>query len=239
MEKTCARIVCIEDIENSRNISKNFSKQFCSPKGVILEEVNIIARVNGFSEENNKYYVILKDETGEVPVRLSEQNQTFGIENNDLLLIIGFLNIDKQKKYINPYLIKKIQENEEKTEKLRKLQIINFYNYIDKNSDIYKTNKEIYDKYENIKDETNKLEEKQDEPMQKSSSVLNPDNLNLKENLIHIIKKIDVNNNGVSYVDILDKFEKEQKEEAETIIDSLLDEGICYEPIAGRIKILE
>ena len=252
MEKNIARIVPIEEIEKSINISENFKKCFSTADGVILKEVNIIGKVIGYTK-NKKEYMRIKDETGECNVKIIQHSQSKNIDEEEVLLIIGFLDFDSQQKYIDPYIIKKIEENTDKRQELRRLEIIDFCNYIYKNSSLFSENKKKYEialekKHENKDIENKKSSDimtkennfdvnKAEEDKEKKKNMNDNEEIT-KENIIEIIKQLDVDDKGVSYVDILDKINKEQQETAETIIDSLLDEGLCYEPLAGKIKVL-
>ncbi|RLG14078.1 MAG: hypothetical protein DRN66_02920 [Candidatus Nanohalarchaeota archaeon] len=237
MEKNTARIVSIEDIEKSINISEDFKKCFVTPNGVMLEEVNIIGKAAGYID-NRKDYLRIKDETGECCVKMIWQNQTKNIDEETMLLVIGFLNFDGQRKYINPYIVKKIEENATQRCALRRLEIIEFCNYIHKNSGFFSENMKKYKKAHEKMLEKKQVDKKEPEKEDIEKSKGEKNNEVTKDRMIEIIKQLDAEDKGVSYVDILDKFSEEQREMAETVIDSLLDEGLCYEPLAGKIKVL-
>ena len=233
MDKNAAHVVSLEDIEKSVNISDNFKKCFVTPTGVELEEVNVIGVVAD-SPSNEKEYLLVKDKTGECYIKMIWQNQTKEIKEGTILHVIGFLNFNGQKKYINPYIVKKIEENPEERQKLRELEIIEFCNYIDKNKEKFSSNTE---KYKYVLEKI--MKGKKDEKAETIEHKENGDEKEITEiNIIDIIKQLDKEDKGVSYVDVLDKFSDEQREAVETVIYSLLDEGLCYEPIAGKIKVL-
>ena len=241
MEKSVARIVSLGDIEQSINISDGIKNTFVMENGVELIEVNVIGTIASYLEFEKKDYLCMKDECGEAYVKIIHSNQTIGTEEGDLIHVMGFLNFDGKRKYINPYIVKKIDENVKEREELRKLEIIKFNKYIDKNKEAFSSNKEKYKElHEKLIKEKEKPKTKTEEKTQTDDSKKenSPVSQITKNKIIEIIKEKDEEDKGVPYVDILDKFSDDERENVETIIDSLLDEGLCYEPIAGKIKVL-
>ncbi|MCK5176671.1 MAG: hypothetical protein KAQ92_03025 [Candidatus Aenigmarchaeota archaeon] len=242
MEKNVACIISLGDVERSINVSDGMKNLIIMENGVELCEVNVIGTIGSYLEFEKKEYICLKDESGETYVKIIHSNQTIGMEEGDLIHVMGFLNFDGKRKYVNPYIIKKIDENIKERGELRKLEIIKFHKYIDKNKEAFSLNKkkykELYEKLMKKKEEESKTKTEEKTQADDSKDKDSPVAQITKDNIIEIIKEKDKEDKGVPYVDILDKFRDEQRENVETIIDSLLDEGLCYEPIAGKIKVL-
>ncbi len=258
VERQTARKVRIKDIINGRWVKKggmepSYTITFYGEKISRVEVAGTV--VDTFTSENENFRTITVDDSTETirvkgfkPLetkstdeseanRIEKAMMSFDILNKikagEIVDVIGRVREYNDEMYIMPEFIKKINPHEEM---LIRLQITEKIAGVKKTGEIVSKLKEKYrdennlieyvkKNYSDIKEYWLKLSlNKSEEPVD--------DRLELRK---QIMKIIEVSSDGIKYKELLGKI-KGQDTDIEAVINDLLNEGICYEPMPGIIK---
>ncbi|MBN2101693.1 MAG: hypothetical protein JW716_02370 [Candidatus Aenigmarchaeota archaeon] len=258
VERQTARKVRVKDIVNGRWVKKegmvpSYAVTFYSEKVSRVELVGTV--VASFTSENENFRTITIDDSTETvrikafkPLESNSKDQSeanriekamksFDILNKvktgDLISIVGRLKEYNEEIYVMPELIRKITHKEELVHRLETAEKI---------AGVKKTGEIISKLREKYQDENNIVEYiKRTYPDIKDywiSLSLNKseepgdDRLELRK---QIMKIIEVSQDGIKYTELLSKI-KGHDTDIEAVINDLLNEGVCYEPMPGIIK---
>lgn len=217
--------------------------------GQKVSRVRVMAIViNKFVSNDSKYaFIVLEDGTESIRVKSFQDINLF--ENVKMGQIIDF--IGKVREYDNEiYLIPEVIRivEDPNIETLRKLEIMKVRKEVDKKRDIVIDNKNKFGSLNELKEELSKkygidegdvenllesegLKEEKTEEDKKEIDVDTARKIVLK-----VIEELD-KGEGVDYQMILEKSGLPQQV-TENGINELLSEGSCYEPRAGKVKVL-
>jgi len=258
IERQTARKVRIKDVVNGRWVKKegmepSYAITFYSEK---VSRVGIAGTVVAtFTSENENFRTVTVDDSTETirikafkppetgsddrseASRIEKAMKSFDVLNKiktgELVSIIGRLREYHDEIYIMPELVKKITHQEE---------IIHRLETAEKITGVKKTGELISRLREKYQDDNNIIEyikrtypdikeywislslNRSDEPRD--------DRLELRK---QIMKIIEVSADGIKYTDLLSKI-KGHDTDIEAVINDLLNEGVCYEPMPGIIK---
>ncbi len=258
IERQTARKVRIKDIVNGRWVKKDgmipsYAITFYGEKVSRLEVTGTI--VATFTSDNENFRTITIDDSSETirvkafkPLESSSDDQSEAnriekalksfdilnkIKTGDLVNIVGRIREYNEEMYIMPEMVRKITPQEETIFRLLTTEKISG---IKKTGEMISKLREKYEDddniveyikrtYPDIKDYWIKLSLNQaEEP--------GDDRLELRK---QIMKIIEVSSDGIKYTELLEKV-KGQDSDIEAVINDLLNEGICYEPMPGIIK---
>ncbi len=213
--------------------------------GLSVSRVHIIATVvNHYKSEDSKYaFITLDDGTGVVRSKAFQQDTKFleKIKKGDIVDVIGRIREYNDERYIVPEVVRVVDDYNMIT--LRKLEVKVFKNKFLKENPATTKQKEDSKKNEpekkkkDVKKAPEKQEtkpEKKKDPVKETKKPL--DDKEIRERVVKTIEVLD-DGEGVDYTDILKNVDLEDNL-IEKAIDELLSEGSCYEPRAGKIKVL-
>lgn len=243
--------VRIKDILTGKYITQEGFKPnyILTTYGQKVSRVRIMATViNKFVSNDNKYaFIVLEDGTESIRVKSFQDINL--LENVKMGQIIDF--IGKVREYDNEiYLIPEIVRivEDPNIETLRKLEIMKGKKERENKRKIIIDNKNKFGSLDELKEELSKkygiIEEDVDgaleseglkeEKTEEDKKEIDVDTA--RKMVLKVIEELD-KGEGVDYQMILEKSGLPQQV-TETAINELLSEGSCYEPRAGKVKVL-
>lgn len=241
MDISPSKKIRIKDI-----VERTCEKDDANTNYIRLEDGSRIFRVrilgtviNRFVSGDGKFAAITVDD-GTGTIRCKTFNDIRTIEKFDkghIVDIIGKIKNWNDETYIQPEAI--VKTDDPNMETLRKLEIARD---LEPSKRYTKEPEVVAEEAVTVKDteiETesmpkNKSDDKPDrkkEPKEKTEEKINP-----KRKIIDIINDDD-SGNGADYDNVIEKSGIAEKD-AESIIEGLLEDGTCYEPRSGKIKVL-
>ncbi|MCK5473850.1 MAG: hypothetical protein KAI53_00450 [Candidatus Aenigmarchaeota archaeon] len=215
--------------------------------GLSVSRVHIIATVvNHYKSEDSKYaFITLDDGTGVIRSKAFQQDTKFleKIKKGDIVDVIGRIREYNDERYIVPEVVRVVDDYNMIT--LRKLETTVFKNKFLKKEgmatkqkeDGKKERVEPEKKKKTVKNTPQKQEPKPEKKKDAAKETKKPlDDKEIRERVVKTIEVLD-DGEGVDYTDILKNVDLEDNL-IEKAIDELLSEGSCYEPRAGKIKVL-
>lgn len=211
--------------------------------GLGISRVHILATVvNHYKSEDSKYaFITLDDGTGIVRSKAFQQDTKFleKIKKGDIVDVIGRIREYNDERYIVPEVVRVVDDYNMIT--LRKLETTVFKNKFLKKEGAPTKQKEEKSEPEKKKKDVKKAPEKQETKLEKKKDPAKEtkkplDDKEIRERVVKTIEVLD-DGEGVDYTDILKNVDLEDNL-IEKAIDELLSEGSCYEPRAGKIKVL-
>lgn len=207
--------VWLSDLHNNEFIKKEgeWESDYVKINGKEISRVNIITSVIQKYENDDSNYASLTVEDGSDTIRVKIWGEDIklikNIEVGDLILLIGRVRNYNEEIYINPELIKKVDNPNWFL--VRKLELLKEYGEPEKKTGINQLN---FERNEEI----------------------NPDNSYIKrQNILNVIERSS-SEEGVDKEKIILESNC-NKEEADRIIEELLKEGQIYEIKPGRIRL--
>jgi RPA family protein len=230
MELHVARKVRIADIVNGKFSSTNSGGYVVTPLGLRVIKARILATiVVKFMSADGRYgYVVLDDGSATIRAKVFGSLEPLsGINEGDLVDVVGQLRTFKGEIYILPEIIQKLSDPNWLT--LRELEL-------------NQQERELL----NIQKSLKELDEASASEMAKKAgldmSVINKaraekeKDREREEKIIKLISELD-SGDGVSYKDIVKKSGMGGAD-LDEMISKLLKSGKCYEPKPGQIKVV-
>lgn len=249
-KRSVAYKVRIQDLLDGKYVSPGgFNPNYIlTPLGLRLSRVHLLATVvNTFISTDNKYaFIVVDDGSGIIRAKAFQDTKIISdIKRGDVVDFVGKVREYNQERYLIPELVKKVSD--QNIETLRKLEILKFLkDWKQKRTLVFSGRRECSsleelrmklaekgisaDEVESIL-ETEQLEEESGE--QKAESV---DNASARDVVLKIVAELD-KGDGVDYQAIIQAVGLPESV-AENAINELLSEGSCFEPRAGKIKVL-
>ncbi len=258
VERQTARKVRIRDVVNGRWVKRegmepSYAITFYGEKVSRLEVVGTV--VSTFVSEDGKFRTITIDDSTETirlkafkppeadisdeseARRVEKANRAFdilgGIKVGDIIDVIGMLREYNDEIYIIPEMAKRITVADEL---LFRLEVLEKVIGVKRTGEIISKLREKYSDDANIEEFIRKNCEKIKPywlrlALNKSEEPVD-DRAELRK---QIMKIIEISDNGIPYKELLEKV-KGQDADIEAVINDLLSEGVCYEPMPGVIK---
>jgi len=205
--------VNVKDIVNGKYVKEEgwLPNYIETDDGRKVSRVNLIGAIVFKSDDENFNYknLIIDDGSGKISIRSFDKNNLSEIDVGDVILIIGRPREFNNEKYLIPEIVKKIPDVN--WIKVRRLELSRFE--------------------DNKKPET--IENVQSKVKYEEIKVENDESTN--DIVINLIKKLD-KGGGILIDDVIINSDSEN---AEKIINNLLENGDIFEVKPGIIKILE
>lgn len=212
----------VYDIINSPYIKQEgeWEPNYLEFNGNKVSRVNIIANVILKFESDDKNYcnLVLDDGSGTIRVKTWGEDTALisNINIGDMILMIGRPRSYNEEIYINPEIVKKIDNPN--LELLRKLELLKRFGKSKPREKIYET--------EVIEKEISNEEE-----------IIDVSSVSERQKILNLIEKHN-SENGASVNEVINNIDI-NKEKAEQLIQDLLKDGEIYQPKNGRLKIIE
>lgn len=212
IERLTAIKCTLKEVNSGKYFSgtEKFDPNYVESSGLKLSRINVIATITAvYMAEDKKYaFIVLDDGTAVMRSKAFQDTKTFASLKKGDLICF----IGKVREYNDErYLVPEIVKklDDPNFETLRKLELL---------------------KRLGVKVETNDSEpEPQQKPIEPKKQV---DKVAQREQILKIIAEND-SGEGVSYDKIL-----QSVPDSESVLNELLEEGSCYEPRPGKIKLL-
>lgn len=241
-KRLTAKRVLVEDVLNGRYFTREGFKSnyLITQKGEEVSRVKVVGSVmTKFVNDDESYaFVVIDDGTETIRAKFFQDLFMFKkLDEGDLVSVIGKLREYDEELYINPEIVKKVEDPNlltlhlaEVGEELKKLleDKKRLEEIKEENPDSYKEKlreefgKERTRSLLNAVGSTKEEEEKEE------------DKGKLKEEILDLIDDLD-EGEGASYQDIIEEMDMEENK-IDGVINDLLTEGTCFEPRPGRIK---
>lgn len=249
-KRAVAYKIPIKDLLDGNYVTttEQFSPNYVlTPSGLKVARTHILATVtNSYLSQDERYaFIILDDSTAVIRVKSFQDTKNLAkIKKGDLVDVVGKIREYNKERYIVPELVKKIEDPNVET--LRKIEILRFTkDWAAKRTVVLKEKQGCAsldelkikvgenvssDEVENIL-ETEKAENEKTEEVNATKS-----DAAARDIILKVITELD-SGEGVDYSKII-KTAGLPEPVAEAALNELLSEGSCYEPKAGKIKIL-
>ena len=245
IERLTAIKCTIDELIKGKYVSgtEKFDPNFVEINGIKLSRINVIATVTAtYISEDKKYaFVVLDDSTGVIRSKAFQDTKPFvNLKKGDMVCFIGKVREYNDERYLIPEIVKKLEDPNFET--LRKLELLKRMGMKIQNA-LNGHNIPEPKAMENKKADTSTPAslatntKGSTEPTQSTAQKV--DRAAIREKILKLIAETD-DGEGVPYDKILGTFKNEIQEssEAESVINELLEEGSCYEPRPGKIKLL-
>jgi len=164
------------------------------------------------------------------------------IKKGEIVEVVGKIREYNDERFIVPEIVRVVEDPNCLT--LRKLECHKFKkefmaknNIFQKSTETEVRKKELREEKPAAKEKPKDMKKEEEKPAkEKSKESKAPDEKEIREIVVKAIESLD-KGEGVDYADIL-KNVKLEENLVEKAIDELLSEGSCYEPRAGKIKVL-
>ena len=219
--------------------------------GLSVFKVNLIATIiDNYVSDDEKYASITLDDGTSVIRSKAFQNTRViaDIKAGTIIQFIGWVRNYNDELYLVPEIVKPVTNYDKLS--LMKIEAHTFKKkYLNKKDETTTIKTDIKETKEQTKEETIKTEKPTEPTTIKSTEPkTNNENTNaedtkkeptekeIREKVVNTIESLD-KGDGVDYADILKNVNLELQL-VEKAIDELLSEGSCYEPRAGKLKVL-
>ncbi|OYT42790.1 MAG: hypothetical protein B6U78_00095 [Candidatus Aenigmarchaeota archaeon ex4484_224] len=241
MERLTAKKVRIVDIVNGKFVAGDQEKRIPSylitPYGEKISRVNIIGTITEkfLSEDGSYLSFVLDDGTEAIRVKAFKEKASLAnkFEIGDLVLIIGRIRNFNGENYVNLEIIRKVEDPNEEVH--RKAEIVEILREKQK---IAKELKELSEKleFENVLNYAKQRYGIDEESLKYllSFSVGKED---YKKKIVEILENLD-EGEGVEIGKIFEVLDLPENQ-IEEIIEELWNEGIIFEPLPGKFKIIK
>lgn len=241
----------IKSVMSGRYVAKEgFDPNYVlSPFGRKLSRIRVLGTVvDKFMSENGKFASVTIDD-GSDTIRAKVFNALSildGIENGDVVDLIGKVREYEEELYVMPELLTKKdinwellrklelkKEKEDWTEKRKK--ILEMLKETTDLEELKKVMKERFDieeiATEGVIEAQDMITEVSEEPTKNGEA---PVNKNAKNTILTLLDELD-KGDGADYAEIMEKSGLSE-DVLDTIINNLLEDGTCFEPKPGKIK---
>lgn len=244
-KRLTAKRSLIEDLVKGEYFTREGFKSnyLITPRGGKVSRVKVVGTVmTKFVNDDESYaFIVLDDGSETIRAKFFQDLSDFEkVEEGDLVKVIGKLREYEDEIYINPEVVKPVEDSNSLT--LHLSEVAEELNGIKEDRERLEELKEKYpDNYkeqlsEELGEEEARIlldsvsgggisEEKEEEE---------PQNGELKKDILDLIDDLD-EGQGASYQDIIDELDEEEGK-IDEVINDLLTEGTCFEPRPGRIK---
>ncbi len=229
----------ISDVVNGRFVKK----EGLDPSYVLTDLGQRISRVNllgtvvdkFMSEDGNYSSITIDDDSDSIRVKAFREDTNIfdNLEIGDLVVVIGKVREYTDENYIIPEIVKKIANPN--YEILHKLEVLK--QLVQQKKILEKIKKEKFSDTEELKKyakEKYKIDTDAVEGIVETLSVEEESKEDFKPLILEILEKLD-KGDGVEFKRLLEE-SKLPENAFEEVINELLSNGICYEPIPGVIK---
>jgi RPA family protein len=236
ISRQTARKIRIWDIVNGEWVKKSgMNPSYIKTRsGEIVSRVNLVATiVNKFVSEDKKFASLTLDD-GTETIRIKFFKETGQAENDkegQLVNVIGRLKEYEGEVYVMSEVIKEVKDPN--FELLRKLEIMYKMKGLKKTKDLIDKHKPEFKTDAELKKFL--VDEHKLEPHWVDTFLSGKAEDKSEKTRLEILKLLDKSKDGLTYEDIITQL-KISEAEAEPVINEMLSEGICYEPIPGKIK---
>jgi len=211
---------------------------------------NIMGIVVDIEKRGSITNYLVDDGSGKIILRQFEENKlTKNLDVGDSVLIIGRLRKYNQEKYISPDIIKKIDPQWLKVRllelnKMNKLNAISEEKVVEDVKKVIKTEEKdnVQEKQSlNNVEQQNSNKETIQEEIKEKEELINSEEIIIEdvetppsEKIINLIKELD-QGEGVIIEDLI---EKSKIDDAEKIIDMMIENGEIFQNLPGKVKVL-
>jgi len=215
--------------------------------GLRLSRIHILATViNTYITEDKKYaFIVIDDGTGIIRSKAFQDTAPLAnVKVGDIVDFIGKVREYNDERYLVPEVVAPV--NDPNFESMRKLEIMLFLRrwaakrklvLENKNLPIEELKKEMLEKHKiDENDVEGILEAEESAKSEGTVEAAAIDNKSGREIVLKVIGELD-KGDGVSYTAIIEKANLPENV-TESAMNELLEEGSCYEPKPGIIKIL-
>lgn len=242
IERLTAIKCTIDEIARGKYVSgtEKFDPNFIETDGLKISRANIIATVTAtyFSEDKKYAFIVLDDSTGVIRSKAFQDTKPFAnIKKGDIVCFIGKVREYNDERYLIPEIVKKLDDpNFETLRKLELLKRMGMKIQSTVNGFSNDTNKTGSAQVNNVSSTLTENTKTPISPSTNEKTEKKIDRIAIRETALKAIAEFD-EGDGVPYDKILALF-KDSSQEAESVINELLEEGSCYEPRPGKIKLL-
>ncbi|MFB6217135.1 MAG: OB-fold nucleic acid binding domain-containing protein [Candidatus Aenigmatarchaeota archaeon] len=248
-KRLTAKKVPVEDVVNGTyHTQEGFKSNYIvTPRGEKVSRVNLIGTVMAkFINDDETYgFLVLDDETETIRGKFFQDMEPLeSVKEGDLVRMVGKIREYEDEIYVNPEIVKSIDDPNEFT--LWLADILNRLEKLEKVRDrIEELKQEDPENYkekavEEFGEETvrNILEApdtgESEDMSETETGEAEKDGGEIKNAVLSKIEDMD-EGKGASYQDITESLDYEEQD-IEEVINDLLTDGTCFEPRPGRIK---
>lgn len=216
--------------------------------GLRISRVNLIATVTQtYISPDGKYaFIALDDGTAIIRAKAFQDTKALAkLKRGDLVMLVGKLREYNKERYIVPELVKRLADPNFET--LRRLEIVRFLReWREKRKAVFEIRKQAASMEELLQKLAERgvgaedveaiLETEQLDEERAAASNENKDVAQVRETILKVVADMD-GGEGVDYSKIISAAGLPEPV-VENALNELLSEGSCYEPRAGKIKVL-
>lgn len=234
IERQTAKKAKIWDVMNGKFVRKEgFEPSFVrTPEGEEISRVRLLGTVVSKFVADDKNYASVTIDDGTDTIRLKVFKTTKPLDSTeigDIVDVVGRVREYEGETYVIPEVVRKVEPN---FEILRRLELVY------KTMGIKKTKKLVEKNRDKNPEELKKELMKMGMRREWVETVLGKGKENGKEKKLlkkEILKIIEESKDGIVYSELMGRLKAEETE-IESVIDELLNDGVCYEPSPGKIR---